>query len=280
MLQSVSESVVSARRSFFTRMMLRDSARALVGTPSTDYFSSAPRTVSRSAVVVKELPRRQDLRKVLREIEEDVVQQFLYLHWCPNFGKCDERHCAEMTLSSLVTQTIAPDVQMEEQVVNKRWIIQKCRSRMEAILMTTTDGHERLERARDRFAQAAKEGGVEEPQRKRHRLEGEEGQSLAPPVSSNYQEGGCSSSGSALPPPPAPPPLEPPPLEKRGLDQETEMTDATVEQQRESKRRREHLDVPQATDSSSSSSSSSESSTDTEMGQKIPRPKAVVEVDW
>ena len=44
------------------------------------------------------------------------------------------------------------------------------------------------------------------------------------------------------------------------------MTDATVEQQGESKRRRKHPDVPQAADSSSSSSSSSESSTDTEMG--------------
>ena len=44
------------------------------------------------------------------------------------------------------------------------------------------------------------------------------------------------------------------------------MTDATVEQQGEPKRRREHLEVPQATDSRSSSSSSSESSTDTEMG--------------
>ena len=39
---------------------------------------------------------------------------------------------------------------------------EQCRSRMEAILMTTTEGHERLERARDRFAQAAKEPGVEE----------------------------------------------------------------------------------------------------------------------
>ena len=36
---------------------------------------------------------------------------------------------------------------------------EQCRSRMEAILMTTTEGHERLERARDRFAQAAKEPG-------------------------------------------------------------------------------------------------------------------------
>ena len=45
------------------------------------------------------------------------------------------------------------------------------------------------------------------------------------------------------------------------------MTDATVEQQGESKRRREHPKVPQAAHSSSSSSSSrSESSTDTEMG--------------
>ena len=40
------------------------------------------------------------------------------------------------------------------------------------------------------------------------------------------------------------------------------MTDATVQQQGESKRRREHLEVPQAADSSNSS----ESSTDTEMG--------------
>ena len=47
------------------------------------------------------------------------------------------------------------------------------------------------------------------------------------------------------------------------------MTDATVEQQEDSKRRRGHPEVPQAADSSgsgSSSSSSSESSTDTEMG--------------
>ena len=34
------------------------------------------------------------------------------------------------------------------------------RSRMEAILMTTTEGRQRLERARDRFAQAAKGTGV------------------------------------------------------------------------------------------------------------------------
>ena len=46
--------------------------------------------------------------------------------------------------------------------------------------------------------------------------------------------------------------------------QETEMTDATVEQQGEPKRRKEHPEALQAADSSSSSSS--ESSTDTEMG--------------
>ena len=97
--------------------------------------------------------------------------------------------------------------------------------------MTTTEGHERLVRARDRFAQAAKELGVEEPQRKRHRLEDEGEQPLVPLASCNYWEGGSSSSGSALPPPPASLPLEPPPLEKRVLDQETAMTDATVEQQ-------------------------------------------------
>ena len=95
-----------------------------------------------------------------------------------------------------------------------------------------------------------------------------------PLASCNYREGGSSSSGSALPPPPAPLPLEPSPLEKRGLDQETAMTDATVEQQGEPKRRKEHPEMPQATDSSGSSSSSSESST-----VKIPRPKVVVEVE-
>ena len=38
---------------------------------------------------------------------------------------------------------------------------EQCRSRMEAILVTTTEGHMRLERARERFAQSADEpGGV------------------------------------------------------------------------------------------------------------------------
>ena len=37
---------------------------------------------------------------------------------------------------------------------------EQCRSRMETIWSTTTESHERLERARDRFAQAAKEPGV------------------------------------------------------------------------------------------------------------------------
>ena len=86
---------------------------------------------------------------------------------------------------------------------------EQCHSRMETILSMTTEGHERLERARDRFAQAVKELEDEEPQRKRHRPEGEGRQPLAP-SRSNYQEGSSSSSGSALPP--APPPLEPPPL--------------------------------------------------------------------
>ena len=78
-------------------------------------------------------------------------------------------------------------------------------------------------------------------------------------------KGGSLLRGSALPlaPPPVPPPLERSPLAKEVLEQETEMTEATVEQQVGSKRRREHPEVPQAADSSSSSS---ESLSDTEMG--------------
>ena len=52
------------------------------------------------------------------------TQQFLCLHWRLNFNKGDERRCAELILSSLDTQTIALDVPTQEQVVNKRWIIQ------------------------------------------------------------------------------------------------------------------------------------------------------------
>ena len=50
------------------------------------------------------------------------------------------------------------------------------------------------------------------------------------------------------------------------------MTDATVEQQGESKRRREHPEAPQAADSSGSSS---ESSTDTEMGLVVKNPRGL-----
>ena len=64
---------------------------------------------------------------------------------------------------------------------------EQCRSCMEAILMTTNERHERLERARDRCAQAAKEPRVE-PQRRRHRPEGEGVQPLALSASSNRRE--------------------------------------------------------------------------------------------
>ena len=86
------------------------------------------------------------------------MRQFLYLHWCPNFSKCDERHCAELTLISLVTQKVAHGC-ANARAGRKRAVdhSEQCRSRMEAILMTTTERHERLERARDRFVQAAKE---------------------------------------------------------------------------------------------------------------------------
>ena len=78
----------------------------------------------------------------------------------------------------------------------------------------------------------------------------------APPAStvlksggrSNYRRSSCSAmSGSA-----------PPTLEKRVLEQETEMTDVPVEQQGEPKRRKEHPTVPEAADSTSNMSSSSE----------------------
>ena len=46
--------------------------------------------------------------------------QSLCLHSYLIFGKYDERRCAKLTLCTLVTQTIAPDVPTQEQVVNKR----------------------------------------------------------------------------------------------------------------------------------------------------------------
>ena len=128
--------------------------------------------------------------------------------------------------------------------------------------MTTTEGHMRLERARERvFAQFAEEAGVLESPRKRHRPEGEGEQPLAPPAStavesgvrSNHQEGGCTSSGSPL--------LASVPLAKRSLEQETDMTHASVEQG-ERKRCKEHPTVPESADCSSSS----ESSRETHMG--------------
>ena len=72
-----------------------------------------------------------------------------------------------------------------------------------------------------------------------------------------------SSSCSALP---LAPPLAPPPLEPSATCKTEFGTGEIVEQQVESKRRREHPEVFQAADSSSSISSSSESSNDTEMG--------------
>ena len=121
--------------------------------------------------------------------------------------------------------------------------------------MTTTEGHMRLERARERFAQFADEPDVMESPRKRHRHEYEEGQLLAPPASTAlesgvfgiYLEGGSTSSGSPLPANVS--------LVKRSLEQETSKTDASVEQG-ERKRCKEHPPVPESADSSSSSSES------------------------
>ena len=100
-------------------------------------------------------------------IRAPVLQPHEAIPWYLNFDKCDERHCAEPTLSGLDTETIALDVPTQEQVV--------CRSRMEAFLVTIIEGHMRLERARERFAQFSEELGVMESSRKRHRPEGERG---------------------------------------------------------------------------------------------------------
>ena len=163
--------------------------------------------------------------------------------------------------SSLGTQTVALGVTTPELVVNQRWTSQNsvapARKRSwRQPLQGTCDWNG----ARKSFAQFA-----EEP--RRHEGEGRRPQ--APPASivlgsgvrRNFQDGGGSSSGSAMPV------GAPPPLEKLGLEQDTEMTNVPNEQQREPKRRKEQSTMPEAADSSSkSSSSSSESSTDTNMG--------------
>ena len=154
--------------------------------------------------------------------------------WHLKFDRCDERRHAELTLSSLDTQTIALDVPTQEQVVNKRWMIQNsavpawkqfCRRPPKAtndwnehaiaFLRTPRNGRTTSLCARD-IAMRAK-GGL---------------------LRRSGNEVGTSS-GSALPPalPLAPPPLEPTPFVKRSSEQETEMTDATVEQHEELKRR-------------------------------------------
>ena len=159
------------------------------------------------------------------------TRQLLCHHWCLKFDRYDERHCAELTLSSLDTLTIASDVPTQEQGVSKRWIIQN------SVVPAWKQSCRRPKVTTGASTRSFRPGRMEredkEPQRKRHRPEGEGRQPLAPP-----REGGSSSAGSALP-------------------------DATVEQQGESKRRREHPGVAQAADSSGSSS---ESSTDAEVG--------------
>ena len=129
-----------------------------------------------------------------------------------------------------------------------------CRSRVETILLTSTEGHERLERARDSFAQAAKDLEGERGCLSRHQHRVFEAITRKEAAKEavrccrlrlrhrhwNHRH-----------------------LEKGVLQRETEMTDATVGTTG-SKSRREHPEVRQAADSSCSSSS--ESSTDTEMG--------------
>ena len=104
------------------------------------------------------------------------TRQFLCFHWCLKFDKCDERRCAELTLNGVDTQTIALDVSTQEQVVNKRWIIQN------SVVLAWKQSCRRAPKVTNGrnkhaivFARAAKELEDEAPQRKRHRLEGERG---------------------------------------------------------------------------------------------------------
>ena len=98
-------------------------------------------------------------------------RQFLCHHCRLKFDKRDERRYAGLTLSNFGCTDDFPGcanarAARKQAVDNSEY----CGSRMEAILVTTAGGHERLERARDRFALAVKEREDEEPQRKRHRL--------------------------------------------------------------------------------------------------------------
>ena len=136
-----------------------------------------------------------------------------------------------------------------------------CRSRMETILSTTTEGHDDWSEHAIVLLRPPRNGRMRTLSARGIALRVKGCSFLRGPVEGSSKS---SRSGSALPPAPPPPPLEPPPVAKRSLEQETEMTDATVQQQGESKRRRERPEVPQA--AGSRSSSSSESSTDTEMG--------------
>ena len=84
-----------------------------------------------------------EVRKVRRApLRRTVFEQFGYTDKCPG--------CAKVRAG-------------RKQAVDHS---EQCRCRMDAILMTTTEGHGRLERARDRFPQASKEPGVEGPQQK------------------------------------------------------------------------------------------------------------------
>ena len=108
---------------------------------------------------------------------------------------------------------------------------------MEAILATTTKGHTRLERPRafcsvcrgTRWSLSA--GDIALRAKGKQPLAPQASRVLESGVRSNYHEGGKSSSGSAMPSS-DPQRLELLPLEMLGLEQETEMTDAPVKQQR------------------------------------------------
>ena len=186
------------------------------------------------------------------------TRQFLCLHWRLKFDRYDERHCAELASSGLDTQTIVLDVPTQEQVANKRLIIQNnavpawkqsCRRPPKvtndwsehAIVLLRLPTNQRMKRPSARDI-ALRANGVNLLRR----------------------PGGGSGSGSAAARVTTRTTACATATCKTEFGTETEMTDATVDQQEESRRRREHPEAPQPEDSSTSSSSSSESSTDTE----------------
>ena len=82
-------------------------------------------------------------------------------HWHLKFDRCDERRCAEQFGYTDNCPGCANARAGRKQAVDHS---EQCRSRMETIASTTTEGHERLERARDRFCSGCQGTGGRTPE--------------------------------------------------------------------------------------------------------------------